>query len=215
MKTFIIIHSMALPEAWNTPSYRSNGLENIDDLMTPETAKNIENEHKFDLQYQNHGMAGITYKTKNPNTILKISESQIEAISAKKQMKINCPSIVKIYSINQVQESPSLWKIEMEKVIPISDKKELKYISYLWYFYQQKDELLTDLNELKNYLKSFLSESQINETITQIPPYIKNYNQMISSIKKCGFQITDAHGGNIGKKQGYNNYVLFDLDGLI
>lgn len=115
---------MALPApSGKYIDYRNEffGNKSIDQKMTQETANNVLD--KFpNMFWIGHGNNGIAYECR-PNVICKITQSEFEAERAITFQRKPNKYFIKVYQVIKIQNNPSLWLLEVEKVTPLNNKE--------------------------------------------------------------------------------------------
>ncbi len=96
----------------NDNGFRGPGM--INDRMTQETA---DTEKLLDPEYLGSGHFGVAVKINNGN-VVKYTYHKDDAIKAESLIGNTKYPVVRVFDVLQIQESPPLWAIEMEKVTP-------------------------------------------------------------------------------------------------
>lgn len=106
--------AMPLPPAINYP----HGFDHIlDNHLNTDEANQIGEDHS-ELEWLGNGDYGIAYSHENPDTVIKITRSPLEAEIAASLIGKDIPCCIKIYNVQQI--NATVWKIETEKVRSLS-----------------------------------------------------------------------------------------------
>lgn len=210
--------AMPLPFDEDVSNESDSGSLIIDEHMSQESADKIKQKHNPNFLGQ--GNMGVAMMGQNPNHVLKITKDFDEFFVANLQMKKNFPFLVKVYSIEQVQDDPEMWLIEMDKVQTLDEWQILLNMSlrYMIMFPDDEQSLGFDqvyqetINEIKTdeemKIKAHIvfehSESEIMDFAR------KSYNLQMALMHNGPIRTMDGHGKNIGFTTD-GRLVLFDL----
>ncbi len=185
-----------------------------DRSMRQETADEEEQQYP-DMKYLGQGNEGLVYEYNGQ--VIKYTDNRTEVVAAKKvwnyaqsgnpiacmvpvlekPVKIQAPSIMERALNSEPNYDPSvrsMWRIVTEKVET----------------FDTEDVLI--LNELSKVFTEEIEFGDYDDPVraAELSPM---FEQMINCLQANGFRIHDAHGANIGMKDG--RMVLIDLGGSL
>lgn len=113
------LYRQASPPLPETVPEWTGGAGRIDAIMSQETASREKEKHSY-FKYLGHGGSALAYAIPE-DKVLKYVFSENDAKLAKSLIGKRGYPIAKVFSVNLVQETPSIWAIIMEKVKPYNE----------------------------------------------------------------------------------------------
>ncbi len=177
--------AMPLPPAENYPKPgpfgHRGGMSDLDHRTNEEDAKQIANRHP-NLRYLGHGIDGVAYTHQNPNTVIKITNSVVEARFAEQLLGKNVSCCARVFDVHDNENDT--WTIEVEKVRVLTPEQQ-RVISLL----HQNKPLPSD------------------PTAMQLA---SQWKKLKICLHRNGFPTNDIHFNNIGFRDD-GTLVLFDF----
>ena len=190
-------HAMPLPSVQNNypnPHEGWGGILAVDEQLPQEAADEINQTHG-DLSYLGHGANGIAFTHKNPNSVIKLTKSRQEAERAFQLRSHNIPCVVSIFDVQQVANS--VWKIETEKVQPLTPE-DRSYIKWVGLLGKDKSDERIERTILSPEEKANLSR------------YVKEYTSFLACLESNGVPSADVKRDNMGRNSK-GHFVLLDV----
>jgi hypothetical protein len=192
MSNWYIKLAMPLPPAKGYPKPLANGKHNgglgdLDHRMDEDEAESISKQYPS-MKYLGHGVDGVAYTHKVPNSVIKITNSYEEADVAMQIMNDPVPCCVRVFNVQENQSTT--WTIEVEKVQPLAPAEKLLFG--------------------RLFLKYKGKPVEINLKDPETQKFAIHWKRLVSCLKQNNLSAEDAHANNIGwNKEGV--LVLFDL----
>lgn len=226
---------MPLPRAKGNPNDaeltmpENNGARFLDKNIKKEITDPLDDGEKdeSDLSFLQSGqMGGATWTVdSNPNLVIKYTRDKSEIESAEKLAELKkehgkLPFVVDIYEFGEVPNSEGVYRLVVEKVIPLNKTKyrEYLYLLFDWnggHSYSSKKGVSPYVffhrYDLESAKKVFESESE-NEKFDE-KLYLETSSKMAELIKQMenfNFRSNDMHLGNMGVRND-GSFVILDI----
>lgn len=179
----------------------------IDEIMTPETARRIQQDRAPEFLAAGCGGTVATIMYRGKPAVEKFICNETEATVARNLIGKSIPCVVQVYDVKELQEG-ELWSIIAELVKPLSGRQK-KIAEYI-YFHLYDTLTYKDVNTFYWAVSEAVHNVQLKWHSVLDRLFIKTIEDFYNCLLVHGVHTKDTHDENLGWTDD-GRLVLFDL----